>query len=130
MPEEIPALVLIRPSWTYSAASRTRAAGYRSRIAAVSDQCVVQARPSRSPASPRTAAPLHTEATRAPASYASRTQRTAARGTRRSDPVSRGPGTRTRSPGYARVRASGASPSSASPCADLTFSVSAVYSSR
>ena len=72
MPAAVPALVITRPSSTYSTSGLTIADGYRWASSAACRQCVVQCRPSSRPAAPSANAPLHTLSTRVPRSTAAR----------------------------------------------------------
>ena len=72
MPAAVPALVIIRSSSTKSTSGSTLASGNRRFSSSVCRQCVVQARPSSSPASPSRNAPEHTESTQAPRACARR----------------------------------------------------------
>ena len=63
MPLAMPALVVIRPSWTNSRSVKTRACVNRWASSRTRFQWVVQERPSSRPASPRMNAPVQTEQT-------------------------------------------------------------------
>ncbi len=80
MPAAVPALVIRFPSSTNSTSGSTRASGYRSRSSSTYIQCVVQARPSSSPAAPSTKAPEHTLSRVAPSSAACRSAASASGG--------------------------------------------------
>jgi hypothetical protein len=81
IPAAVPALVITRPSCTYSSFGDTSAVGYRSASNAACFQCVVHRRPSSSPACPSRNAPEHTDRIHAPRSAAATSASTAAGGT-------------------------------------------------
>ncbi|CAM5419722.1 hypothetical protein SGRI78S_03656 [Streptomyces griseus subsp. griseus] len=72
IPAAVPAELITAPSSTYSTSGSTIAFGKRRDNSAACRQCVVQRRPSSSPAAPRTYAPEQTLSTREPRSTARR----------------------------------------------------------